>query len=752
MKSLALCMIVKNEEEMLGGCLESIKDWVDEMIVVDTGSTDSTKQIALEHGAKVFDFEWINDFAAARNHSKAQTSCDYVIALDADERFNQKDGAALRELLNEQDSDVCFIRLSEAESVTNTIEEALAKSEADGSFTFLPRILKNVEGNDWVGRVHEGPLNTRGAKFLEVDFVHLGADLSYREAKNKSQRNLELLEAVFAEDPNQFPLFYSYLALERRAIGDNDGFFEALKMGWNKHLEHIATADGEVSFNSGYLNTYPSVLFARGKFTEGFSALNTLIQNLYSFATNAPNTLFQVVQSCLQIHPPVEFRAQFYEVVNDCAAFIQEFHEDTFSEPTLPGITTHKALLAQTLCLMKLGRYDEAQQKLTESYQYEESKYASDLMHVELLLEKKDLNECFSLYTELLQNNLLSSPDVWVLGSVLLILLGQEEDARDYLHRSRSVKDLSFVSPHRLSLYKGLVVRNNVLIGEPKAGVGVYGVIGAILAREPVQASHAIPSGIITSVVDAYVKMNKVELLLPFFDKRAQQILPNCDKLVKAKLEEAGFILEDDETQTPIILCGMEAEQLVPLFEGHPDLEVVTFSEEEKESIGEELSQREDDVLDDLLFGSMDDVFDDDAMVTQLISQKMVDTAKSPVIVWDDTWPVDSINDVFDSSLPIFFLTNPLPHAQNSTEFQQWHLRNHEMFAGIQNWCFFVNAKMVHAEPHTVYSELMASIGAALPSDYQQNLQVGRDWNLDKIEHLYEGETSREIMKSWKLL
>ena len=86
-------------------------------------------------------------------------------------------------------------------------------------------------------------------------------------------------------------------------------------------------------------------------------------------------------------------------------------------------------------------------EKLQQSYEYPESKYASDLMHVEILLEKKELNECFERYTELLQNNLLTSPDVWVLGSVLLLLLDQEDDARDYLIKSRSVNDLSFVSP-----------------------------------------------------------------------------------------------------------------------------------------------------------------------------------------------------------------------------------------------------------------------------------------------------------------
>ena len=190
---------------------------------------------------------------------------------------------------------------------------------------------------------------------------------------------------------------------------------------------------------------------------------------------------------------------------------------------------------------MKLGRFDEAQEKLEESYQYPESQYASDLMHVELLLEKKELNACLEKYTELLQNNLLTSPDIWVLGSVLLILLGQEEDARDYLVRSRSVNDLSFVSPHRLSLFKGLVVRISVLIGQPTAGVGAYGVIGSILARVPVESSHAIPSSIITKVVEQYISLDNVEGLI--CHSLTNEPNTSCQVVVRLSgvLEKAGL-------------------------------------------------------------------------------------------------------------------------------------------------------------------------------------------------------------------
>jgi glycosyltransferase involved in cell wall biosynthesis len=82
---ISLCMIVKNEEDTLRRCLESVKELVDEIIIVDTGSTDRTKQIAAEFTDKVYDFEWINDFSAARNYAFSKASKDFAMWLDADD-------------------------------------------------------------------------------------------------------------------------------------------------------------------------------------------------------------------------------------------------------------------------------------------------------------------------------------------------------------------------------------------------------------------------------------------------------------------------------------------------------------------------------------------------------------------------------------------------------------------------------------------------------------------------------------------
>ena len=85
MATISLCMIVKNEEAVLARCLDSIADLMDEIIIVDTGSTDHTKEIAAKYTSQVYDFKWTSDFSAARNFSFSKANMDYIYAADADE-------------------------------------------------------------------------------------------------------------------------------------------------------------------------------------------------------------------------------------------------------------------------------------------------------------------------------------------------------------------------------------------------------------------------------------------------------------------------------------------------------------------------------------------------------------------------------------------------------------------------------------------------------------------------------------------
>ena len=111
MPQLSLCMIVKNEEAILAKCLESVKGVVDEMIVLDTGSTDRTVAIAEEYGAKTPRFSWCDDFSAARNEALRHVTGDWVLVLDADEQLNPAIANRLKtEIAKEQNLVINLIR------------------------------------------------------------------------------------------------------------------------------------------------------------------------------------------------------------------------------------------------------------------------------------------------------------------------------------------------------------------------------------------------------------------------------------------------------------------------------------------------------------------------------------------------------------------------------------------------------------------------------------------------------------------
>jgi glycosyltransferase involved in cell wall biosynthesis len=127
----------------LGQCLASVKDIADELIVIDTGSTDRTVEIAREHGAHVGHFEWWNDFAAARNDSIAPATGGWILFLDADEELSQAEKLTLPALL--ASNNTALIRLP----LINSHQGQISKS-------ILPRLSRNIPAIQFQGCVHEG--------------------------------------------------------------------------------------------------------------------------------------------------------------------------------------------------------------------------------------------------------------------------------------------------------------------------------------------------------------------------------------------------------------------------------------------------------------------------------------------------------------------------------------------------------------------------------------------------------------------
>lgn len=226
--TLSLVMIVRDEEEMLPGCLEPLAPVVDEIVVVDTGSSDRTREIAASFGARVIDFPWSSSFADARNASLDAATGDWVMYVDADEHLVPEDAAQLRDLLGKT--------WREAFYVVETNYTGGDESGAAVAHSAL-RIWRNRPEYRFEGRIHEQitpSMPTYLPERFEVTQVrlrHFGYLKSRINARGKSQRNIELLEREARESPTPFTWYN--LGSEHLALGDARRARSYLDRAWN---------------------------------------------------------------------------------------------------------------------------------------------------------------------------------------------------------------------------------------------------------------------------------------------------------------------------------------------------------------------------------------------------------------------------------------------------------------------------------------------------------------------------------------
>ncbi|BAL84163.1 putative glycosyl transferase family 2 protein [Selenomonas ruminantium subsp. lactilytica TAM6421] len=192
MPYISACVIVRNEEKNLPRWLACMSELADEMVVVDTGSTDNTMEIAEQAGARLFSFPWINDFAAAKNYALEQAKGDWIIFLDADEYIKPQDHACVRELIrqNDQRKDI----LGFVNPLINVDQD---KDNAYISTIYQIRVFRNLSDLRYVGAIHE-ILQYRGQAEKNMPLLEYYAiyhtGYSARLMPDKYQRNLQMLE------------------------------------------------------------------------------------------------------------------------------------------------------------------------------------------------------------------------------------------------------------------------------------------------------------------------------------------------------------------------------------------------------------------------------------------------------------------------------------------------------------------------------------------------------------------------------
>src|SRR5690625_2675022 len=223
MISISLCMIVKNEAAVISRCLDTIQHLVDEINIIDTGSTDKTKEIVSRYTDRIFDFKWIDDFSAARNFAFSKATKQYILWLDADDVVLEKDQEKLLTLKKSLDPTIDSV----------TMDYHLAFDEY-GKVTFKSkrnRLVKRDNHYRWIGAVHE---------YLAIagNIYHSDVAITHRPTKDSSDRNLQIYEKRLAKGEIFTHRDLYYFANELTDHGQHERaiqFYEkflATKEGW----------------------------------------------------------------------------------------------------------------------------------------------------------------------------------------------------------------------------------------------------------------------------------------------------------------------------------------------------------------------------------------------------------------------------------------------------------------------------------------------------------------------------------------
>lgn len=213
MITISVCMIVKNEEKVLARCLDSLKDLVEEIIIVDTGSTDATKQIAANYTDKIYDFEWIDDFSAARNFSFSKATMDYIYVADADEVIDEENRQRFL-LLKE-----CL--LSEIDIVQMKYANQLSfNTTYNFDMEYRPKLYKRLRTFRWIEPIHE---------CVELSPVIYDSDIIifHRPISNHATRDFGIFQRIIKKEGILSNKLYQMYARELFIAGEDKDFLEA---------------------------------------------------------------------------------------------------------------------------------------------------------------------------------------------------------------------------------------------------------------------------------------------------------------------------------------------------------------------------------------------------------------------------------------------------------------------------------------------------------------------------------------------
>jgi len=340
-RRITLGMIVKNEEQFLAGCLEQALPYIDDLVVVDTGSTDETINIAKMYGAKIVNHIWQDDFAAARNAYMEILPEGFALCLDADEFILPETGVIMRVLAENKDEKVYFF------NTYNYTSDVLSQFNMHANVRLF---YKNKESK-YVGRIHE-QLDTALEKSTVTDsaVLHYGYLSKIVQLKKKDERNTGLLETATKEQGKAFDFFNMGMAMMS---------YSRYQEAFDAFVKYFEIQDPNM------LNLYPSAYWQAAR---------------AALLTENPDKALKFANRACESNLPESFfvRASVYEKMGEwekalgdyikASESTQDFETFKLYNQLDPSIKIWRANYAAAVLLENLGRIDEAEQRYKHSY------------------------------------------------------------------------------------------------------------------------------------------------------------------------------------------------------------------------------------------------------------------------------------------------------------------------------------------------------------------------------------------------
>lgn len=571
MARLSLCMIVKDEAMFLPRCLASVRGVVDEIIVVDTGSTDGTPDLARRAGARVFHLPWRDDFAAARNYALAQATGSFVLVLDADEELGPGAGAALKKAIRRNDLDCGMLPLHNAKTLFAPVKDVVHGAQRIGDPTLLPRLLRRAPDLAWKGVVHESvgawvAVRQTRVHAVKAPIVHWGAVAEVRESRRKSDRNMTLLRARCLAEPEN-PAPRQYLAAELITAGRATEAWPILDEGWRLLLRAMSGPP-------------PFPAYVR------LVSLRVPQQFAHGDVAGALETL-RIASAWGDQHPNFDYlRARAHELTAATAAdpashlaaarrgYEAALTKDglTWPEDVLPEITARIGHIRAGTIALQQGDPAAALAHLAP--------FAADripdarIAYAEALLASGQVLEALRHLERELP---LPTPDAWILAADAAHTLGALGDAELFVAEAtaRGAKRAP-LAPHRGDRLRVLQALVATYRGETPALEGPLAAFFAVIHRQPLPPTitppRPLPAGF-DDLVRNLARAQRVSALEALLERRAESVFPGCLAATSSAIASLGLDVEDDGEPAPIFVVGPGADAWVPTLDGHDALE-----------------------------------------------------------------------------------------------------------------------------------------------------------------------------------